>query len=124
MTRFQIVALTLVAGVLAAEIIRGSRFAGRSWTRLFRCLVWLGAGLAIAFPGLVQDAANLLGIGRGTDVVLYFLVLAFLWTAFYFYTKQMRLQMQLTDVVRHLALLGARREKSVAQEQQSPLGNQ
>lgn len=78
--------------------------------RLIRWLVWGGAFAAIMNPGLTSQAANAIGIQRGTDLVLYLFVLAFLGTAFYFYSQSVRLHRQLTDVVRHLAIQEARRE--------------
>lgn len=76
--------------------------------RLVRWAVWAAALVAIANPELTSWAANAIGIQRGTDLVLYLFVLAFLGTAFYFYSQSVRLHRQLTDVVRHLAIREAR----------------
>jgi hypothetical protein len=89
-----------------ARLVRGPVSWG-AW--LVRVGTWATAAVAIAVPGLVQDVASALGIGRGTDVVLYFFVLAAPATAFYFYSRTVRLQRQLTQVVRHIALQEARR---------------
>ncbi len=78
--------------------------------RLLRWLVWAAAFVAIYNPALTSEAANAIGIQRGTDLVLYLFVLAFLGTAFYFYAQYTRLHRQLTDVVRHLAIQEARQE--------------
>ena len=78
--------------------------------RLIRWLVWAAAFVAIYNPALTSEAANAIGIQRGTDLVLYLFVLAFLGTAFYFYAQYTRLHRQLTDVVRHLAIQEARQE--------------
>lgn len=78
--------------------------------RLVRFVVWAAALATIANPDLTTQAGNAIGIGRGTDLVLYLLVLAFLGTAFYFYSENVRLHRQLTDVVRHIAINEARKD--------------
>jgi hypothetical protein len=60
----------------------------------------------------VQQLATAIGIGRGADVVLYLFVLAFLATAFYFYSRTVQLQRQVTQLVRHIAIQEARRGTS------------
>src|SRR5205823_270368 len=77
--------------------------------RVLRCGVWVGAAVAIAVPGLVQAAAELLGIGRGADVVLYLSVLAFMWAAFFLYARCLRLEREITALTRHLAIRDAAR---------------
>jgi hypothetical protein len=106
---FQYVALTLLSVLIACELVLLWRSPARWGIGVVRCVVWLLAAAAIAFPKLVQDVATAIGIGRGADVVLYLFVLVFLLTSFYFYSRQVRLQRQVTAVVRHLALQEARR---------------
>lgn len=109
MSIFQYLALTLLGLLVVAEIIA----LARGWTRrgigLLRLAVWLLAGVAIADPNLVQHIASAVGIGRGADAVLYLFVLAFLVTAFYFYSRQVKLQRQVTELLRHIAIQEARR---------------
>jgi hypothetical protein len=78
--------------------------------RLIRCVVWAAAFVAILDPGLTSRAAQVIGVQRGTDLVLYVFVLAFLGTAFYFYSQSVRFHRQLTEVVRHLAITEARND--------------
>lgn len=80
--------------------------------RLVRWLVWGAAFATIANPNLMVVVATTIGIGRGTDLVLYLFVLAFLGSAFYFYSQNVRLHRQLTDVVRHMAIQEARKESA------------
>ena len=66
-------------------------------------LIWLAAGIAILRPEVTNELAELLGIGRGADLLLYLLAIVFLASVFYFYQKYHRLQSDLTKVVRRLA---------------------
>jgi hypothetical protein len=109
MNLFAWVTLPVLGLLLLWELVRLWRgpVAWGAW--LLRVATWSAAAVAIAVPGLVQDVASALGIGRGTDVVLYFFVFVVLGTSFYFYSRSVRLQRQLTQVVRHVAIRVARR---------------
>lgn len=112
MTLFQYLALSFLGLLLVWEVVwyvRGMVLRG-PW--MVRCLVWLSAALAIAFPELPQRAAVAVGITRGADLVLYLFTLAFLGVSFYLYSRFVRLQRQLTEMVRHVALQEARRGPS------------
>jgi hypothetical protein len=109
MTLFQWIALSVLGALLLWELIRLwlGPVARGAW--FVRFIVWLAAGVAIYEPGFVQIVAGAIGIGRGADVVLYLFVLAFLATSFYFYARSVRVQRQITQLVRHLAIQEARR---------------
>ena len=104
---FQIVAVVVLAGLLIRDLLNWSRSPASLMVRLLRVGVWVGAAVAIAVPGLVQDVASLLGIGRGADVVLYVFVLAFLWTSFFLYARCLRLEREITTLTRHIAIRDA-----------------
>lgn len=63
------------------------------------------AGVAVVFPDLTQTAANLVGVGRGTDLVLYVSVVAIMFVLVHYYTKFVELQRKLTDMTREVAIL-------------------
>jgi hypothetical protein len=109
MTPFQIVALCALAAIVAWEVARLRRAGSSGGPWLIRLAVWLAAAVAVAQPQLLQVLANLLGIGRGTDVLLYLLVFAFFGTSFFLYARTVVLQRQLTQLVRHYALDNATR---------------
>jgi hypothetical protein len=111
MNLFQWLALPAILVVLLAEFVGLVRHQGSRRMRLFRCVIWTMAAVGIADPNLLQATATRVGIGRGADLVLYLFVLAFLGVSFYFYSRYVRLQRQLTDVVRYLAIQNARRSE-------------
>lgn len=109
MNLFQWLAITVLGLLLASELVRLARGpVGRLFWAL-RCFVWLAAVLAIARPDWVQTVATTIGIGRGADVVLYGFVLLFPAVSFYLYSRCVRLQRQVTELVRHIAIMEARR---------------
>lgn len=109
MSVFQYLALSFLTLALLWELVEIWRrpVLGAAW--FVRCLVWVAAGLAIASPDTVTQIANVIGIDRGADLVVYLFVLTFLAATFYFYARQVRLRRQLTQVVRHIAIWEAQR---------------
>ena len=107
MSGFQIVALVLLAFLFVgnmAVVFRGqvSRRVGLPWAA-----VWLLAAGAIALPGSTRVVAKALGIGRGTDLVLYCFVLIVLMGFYMTYVRLRRVDANLTLLVRHLAIQNA-----------------
>jgi hypothetical protein len=105
---FQWIALTVILGLLIAELIcaiRG-RVIRRVW--VLRVLTWIAAGAAIYWPNQVTALARAVGIQRGADLVLYLTVLVFFATSLFLYTRCLRLQQQITQIVRHIAIQEAR----------------
>jgi small membrane protein len=109
MNLFQGLSLSFLALVMLWEIRSYRRSTLPRGFILARWLVWLLAALAISDPNLLQYVANFIGIGRGADVVLYCFALLFLVVSFYFYARYVRLQRQVTRIIRHLAIEEAQR---------------
>jgi hypothetical protein len=111
MSLFQWLTIVPLAALLLWDLLRLAADSRGRPLRLFRAITWTAAALAIYNPQLTARAANLLGIQRGADLVFYTFVLASLVVSFYFYARFVRLERQLTEIVRHLALLQAQRGK-------------
>jgi hypothetical protein len=109
LTPFQKLALPALAALLLFELLGLRRDPAVRGVRWLRALVWLTAAVAIAWPDLTQALAHALGIGRGTDLVFYLFVLAFLGLAFFFYSRLVRMQRQITQLIRQQAIAEARR---------------
>jgi hypothetical protein len=125
MNLFQWLTLPLLAALLLAELLALVLGRTAKTSGLVRCSVWLLAALAIAYPELTQRLAVLVGIHRGADLVFYLFVFAFLGTTFYFYAAQVRLRRELTEMVRHVAILEVRRgapPASAGEEHAGPAG--
>lgn len=67
-------------------------------------LLWIAAAVAIARPELTATIAAALGIGRGTDLVLYVAILAMVFGFFAIYVRLRRIEGDLTKIVRELAI--------------------
>lgn len=67
-------------------------------------LFWLGVGVAFLIPASITRIANLLGIGRGADLVLYSAVLIVFYLLFRVFVRLDRMESQITKVVRHKSI--------------------
>lgn len=84
----------------------------------------IGAGaIAVVFPEITQDAAELVGVGRGADLITYISVVAVLFVLLHYYTKFVDLQRQLTEVTRELAILRAEVDRVAPPASPSPNPN-
>lgn len=66
------------------------------------------AVLSILFPQWLTWVANLVGVGRGSDLLLYALVVMFLTFVYTQYRRNMNQQRQITLLARRLALFEAK----------------
>ncbi|GMU25379.1 DUF2304 family protein [Patescibacteria group bacterium] len=66
--------------------------------------VWLIAAIVILLPNTTTTIANLLGVGRGVDLVLYASVVALFFLVFKLFITVDGLEKKLTDLVRRDAL--------------------
>ena len=76
----------------------------RQQLRLFRFVVWLLATALILYPQLASMLAHALGIGRGTDLVIYAFMLCTICVLFHLYGKQFILSRNLVELARREAL--------------------
>jgi small membrane protein len=104
MTLFQVVTiaallfLTIVVLLFVKRNVIGKRGAA-FWASIF-----LAAAAAIAMPEMTARAAHAMGIGRGTDLVLYASILAGLGAFFITHARMRRIESELTTLVRQIAL--------------------
>jgi len=76
----------------------------RAWKRLILVALVAIAILSILYPGLTTRAANAVGVGRGTDLLLYALTAVFLYVVVGFYLKFRDVERQLTILARRYAV--------------------
>lgn len=107
MTSFQWIAFVVLGLSFAATLTltvrrRIAPRVGFAWGML-----WIAAAIAIARPELTAIVARFLGIGRGTDLVLYVAILGMVFGFFAVYVRMRRIESDLTKVVRELAIRSA-----------------
>lgn len=104
MTNFQIGALLLIACAMAAVAVQRVRTAMSGRVAAAWLLLWVAAGVGIAWPGITVVIANALGIARGADLVFYLAILGMFVAFFLVHLRLRRFEAELTRIVRELAL--------------------
>jgi len=65
----------------------------------------VAGGAAVIFPEMTQKVAELVGVGRGADLVTYIAIVAVMFVLLHYYTKFVELQRQVTELTREIAIL-------------------
>jgi hypothetical protein len=109
------VSLILAALGLLVLLLRSRTSAqSRAWKKLILIALVAIAIVSILRPELTTRVANLFGVGRGTDFLLYLLTAVFLYVVTGFYLKFRDVERQVTVLARRLALDEARSEQQAA----------
>ena len=104
---------TVVVISLATFMLTRSRGARHQAIRRVLLMMFVIAAASSVFvPGWWTKAANVVGVGRGTDLLLYLLVLVFLTYVATTYRRFRHIEAQNTELARGLALLQARKPHS------------
>ncbi|MDD5341365.1 MAG: DUF2304 family protein [Patescibacteria group bacterium] len=67
-------------------------------------IFWLLVGFVVIFPETTSYVANLLGVGRGVDLVIYVSILILFYLVFRVLTRQDKIEKDVTRIVREIAL--------------------
>ncbi len=100
---FQIIAV-LAIGVAAFFMFRSGGARHQAIRRVFMLFFIVAAASSVFFPQAWTWVANLFGIGRGADLLLYLLVLIFVGYVATTYRRFREIEAQLTLIARHVAL--------------------
>jgi small membrane protein len=104
MSVFQYLALTVLLLLSISTLRAGIRGRVRRRIVAFWLLVWITTAVFAAWPQGTMIVARAVGIGRGTDLVLYSFVFVVLIGFFYIYSRFRRVERDLTLLVRELAV--------------------
>lgn len=63
--------------------------------------------LAVVFPSAVNQVAHFVGVGRGTDLLLYGLIVVFIGNSILVQRRYRNTERQITELARQLAILQA-----------------
>ena len=100
---FQIIAVVAIA-TGAFFIFRGGGARHQALRRILMLAFIASAASSVFFPQIWTWVANLIGVGRGTDLLLYFLVFIFIGFVATTYRRFRQIDNELTALSRQLAL--------------------
>jgi small membrane protein len=99
--------------IVAAALIGGYVFAnlhtqkGRAWKRILLFIFIIAMILAILFPDTTTQVASWVGVGRGADLLLYGLAIAFVFFVFNVYVKFQQQRNLVFKLARKIAIADA-----------------
>lgn len=101
--------LLIAVAVVAVLLTRSTAGARHQAIRRLSLLAFVAAAaLSIVFPVWLSHAANLVGVGRGTDLLLYGLVIAFLSYIATSHRRMIQMSRSITLLTRELTLSESR----------------
>lgn len=77
--------------------------------RLIAIFLFAFVSLAIIFPDSTTIIAHKLGVGRGTDLILYLYIVGSFFAVMLLYSRSLQQEQKLTQLVREIALLTAKK---------------
>lgn len=106
MTGIKILLLIPLLGLMVLFI---TRLRNRTFYRLTLILISGIGTLFVLFPSLTDRLANLLGVGRGADLVTYLFIIFFFVGGIILYSRIRKLETQQTELIRLISLLNAKK---------------
>ena len=104
MSWFQLVGIGVSTLMTVLSLLRLRKSPGRRWPQLVWAVLWVAAGVAFVFPDGTTWIAQIMGIERGADMVMYVAVLAGI-VGFWLVSLRLRAQArQITLLARKVAL--------------------
>lgn len=104
MRLIQVVLITSVGIIMITTLQRRTSQRSQALKKIGLVAVSILAVAAIAAPSLVQDLAELLGIGRGTDLIIYVTAVALLYIATDVYLRFQETDQKISELARRMAI--------------------
>ncbi len=104
-----LIQVALVLGSVLLLVLYSAFLRSTLRDRVLTILLFVTAVVAILFPDLTTRVANAVGVGRGADLLIYLFVLAAVLAFIVLNARLMRLEDNITELVRELALSRARK---------------
>ena len=97
--QFIILAFLLLSFAMVLLVIRRNVLG-----RLFFLAQFIVGALFVVFPDISTKVAHCIGVGRGTDLLLYFLIVLFYMTVLCFIAAVRRIERRQTAIIRQMAI--------------------
>jgi hypothetical protein len=104
LTLIQIVAVAFATFAVSRAILRAKDKKIKTWELFFWLGIWGVLVSVVFFPTLTSKLANLAGIGRGTDAIVYSSIGLLFYMTFRLYVKLEENEIEITRLVREIAI--------------------
>jgi len=102
-----LVQFVLIIGFVLILLITWKRYKQKIISFLEALLwsfLWLGAIFIVILPQFTNTIANIFGVGRGADLILYFAISIQFFLIFRLFVQQERLERKITKMIEQIAL--------------------
>lgn len=104
----QILVVVIAVAVALISLVQRGTYFGKAWKKIFLVALSVLMIVAVLFPNVTNGIANMVGVGRGADLLLYVTVLAFIVYALNNYLNQQEQRDRLFRLARRVALMEAK----------------
>jgi|SRR3989344_3933645 len=104
LTSIQILLLAFILFALSRVILRSREKILSNQASLFWIFIWLAALVGILLPATTTRIAELFGVGRGVDVIVYISLALLFYLVFRIYVMIEDIRHEVSFLIRHLAL--------------------
>lgn len=104
LTAIQIVLLAFVIFAISRVYFRAKEKILSPQTYIFWMFIWLAAAFGIIQPGTTSKLAEIFGVGRGVDIIVYIALALVFYLVFRIYVMVEDLRHEITFIVRQVAL--------------------
>jgi len=106
--QFLIIILIIIILVKTADNFRKNKISLPTF--LFWLALWLIILVVAFFPQLTGFLAELLGVRRGVDVIIYLSIISIFFILFRIIIRLEKIKQEITEIVRHLSLKEPRKK--------------
>jgi len=107
----KIILIVLLIGLLVYVTRRPGSIYIRAWGKILSLVFVLFSVFAVLYPNALTRIAHSVGVGRGADLLLYLLVIAFFFTTVSTYLKLIDMNQRIVKLSREIALLTPQKPK-------------
>ena len=104
LTTIQIVLLAFVIFAISRVYLRAKEKILSPQTYIFWMVIWLAAAFGIIQPGTTTKVAEIFGVGRGVDIIVYLSLTLIFYLVFRIYVMIEDLRHEITFIIRRIAL--------------------
>ncbi len=72
---------------------------------LFWVVIWLIVISIVIYPNTINNLADIVGVGRGVDVIIYLSIIFLFYMIYRMYVRMENLEREITKLVREIALI-------------------
>lgn len=103
----RIILVLVILIILAWFLGQRATTRGQAGGKMLVLILLAGAIFAVIFPDTTNDVAHSVGVGRGADLLLYGVTVAFLASIIAQYMRQQDEQLKTISLARHIAIANA-----------------